>query len=110
MLLGLSLALNLAVLGLVAGALIRFGGPDGMHRPPRSLGAALYRELPREDRRALRAEIGAHGAGGLPREASAVPALIETLRASPFDAQAAAAQLAAQDRRQADWRAAMRTA
>lgn len=84
-LLGTSLALNLLVLGLVAGAMFRFGGPDGMRSPPRSIGAAMYRELPREDRRALRSgksstQYQRHGR--LKVEAAAVDTV---LRATPFD-------------------------
>ncbi|MBB96832.1 MAG: hypothetical protein CML68_19815 [Rhodobacteraceae bacterium] len=50
--LGLSLAVNLLIIGLVLGAVLRFGGP-GANRPPPT-GVSLIRALPSDDRRALR--------------------------------------------------------
>lgn len=50
---GLSLALNLLVLGLVLGVMMRFGFPGG-DRPPPPTGVSLVRALPSEDRRAIR--------------------------------------------------------
>lgn len=92
-LLGVSLALNLLVLGLIGGAMLRFGGPDGMRAPPRSVGAALFRELPREDRRALRAGAGeSHDQRHVRLKADA-KALGAALRATPFDAGAMEALL-----------------
>ena len=40
-LLALSLALNLLIIGLVGGAMVRFGGSDGMRPPPRSIRSHL---------------------------------------------------------------------
>ncbi len=53
--LGLSLALNLIVVGFLAGAAFRLreGGPGALP-DPRHYGTAYVRALPREDRRALR--------------------------------------------------------
>jgi len=85
-LLGVSLALNLLVLGLVGGAMLRFGGPEGMRAPPRSVGAALFRELPREDRRALRSGAGESHDQRHARLKADAEALGAALRATPFDA------------------------
>ena len=54
-LLGVSLALNLLVAGLAAGAALRHGRAGGMHAAPHSLAGAMIRELPPQDRRALSA-------------------------------------------------------
>lgn len=102
LILGLSLALNLAVAGLVAGAMLRFGGPDGMRPPPRNLGAALYRELPRESRRALRADMARSGAATRDRRTEAAR-LAEALRAEPFDRTRLTATLEARVRAQSEW-------
>jgi len=53
-----SLALNLLVIGLAAGAMWRYGGDHG-HRPPLPMAATLYRALPEADRDQLRQHI--HG-------------------------------------------------
>lgn len=108
--LGLSLALNLAVLGLVAGAALRHGGPDrGGH--PKPMGVMLYRELPREIRRELRETAFAPRAE-IDRQRRADAAAVDAaLRAQPFDParleavlQAQAAQRAAHHARmQAAW-------
>ncbi len=91
--LGVSLALNLLVLGLVGGAMMRFGGPDGMRPLPRTIGAALFRELPRADRRALssrsRGSLGDHQT----RRSANLMSLGDALRASPFDPEAVGAVL-----------------
>ena len=51
----LSLAANLLFIGLMVGAVMRHGhaGPRYRDRPP-SVGAALFRALPREDKREIR--------------------------------------------------------
>lgn len=84
-LLGVSLALNLLVLGVVGGAIARHGGSDGMRAPPRTIGAAMFRELPREDRRVLRAQSnGTHGDRHARQKAVAL-AVGKAVRATPFD-------------------------
>lgn len=50
--LGVSLALNLAVVGLIAGAVLR-GGPKGPPPSSRSYAAPYIRALPHADRRAI---------------------------------------------------------
>lgn len=94
--LALSLALNLAVIGLVSGFLLR-GGPDGARLPAMGYAMPYVMALPKDlrrdvfntvrgddtlpDRRARRAEYGA---------------MIAVLRATPYDAEAARAILARQ--------------
>lgn len=82
-----SLALNLLFVGLVVGAALRFGGPESMRPPPRSLGSALYRALPDDVRQEMRQQSrSGHEArrkGGF-RDVGAV---VTALRASPFDAE-----------------------
>ena len=96
-LLGVSLALNLLVVGLVGGAMWRFGGPDGTRPPPRTIGAALYRALPREDRRALLAQSRGKFPGVRDgRRKAGIQAVSAALRATPFDADAVMAILEAQ--------------
>ena len=101
-----SLALNLLVLGIVAGALI--GGPSGFGKSrgiDLELGP-LVRALSREDRQAIREELrGNETVRQSPRrERDAMLAeLLVTLRADDFDPAAAAAVL----RRQYDRTAAL---
>lgn len=85
-LLGTSLALNLLVLGVVAGAAFRFGHPDRYGGPPRSLGSALYRALPDEDRKHLWSNRTKGYESRRDRRFSDVEAVTAALRASPFDA------------------------
>jgi len=104
-----SLGLNLLVVGLVGGAMLRFG-PDGMRPPLRSVGAAMYRELPRKDRRALWAGSShAHGDRHARRKADAL-AVSAAIRATPFDAAALAAVLDEQAERRLGFRQSMQSA
>lgn len=84
--LALSLALNLAVLGMVGGALLR-GGPPG--REDRDFGLGPMADaLDRDDRRALRdAFAAAFPEARAGREAlrGDFGALLQALRAEPFD-------------------------
>ena len=84
-LLGVSLALNLLVLGVVGGAIWRFGGPHDMRSAPRSIGAAMFHELPREDRRALREGSSKGHADRRVRQQAEAKAVDAALRATPFD-------------------------
>jgi len=109
-LLGVSLALNLAVAGLAIGAAIRFGGPDGARPPAPPLGALLYRELPREDRRALfRDRLGSREERRARRQADAAE-IDAALRAVPFDVTRVEAFLATQANQHRDIEKAMRDA
>ncbi len=95
--LGVSVALNLLVAGLVAGAVLRDGGPRD--RMLRDLDFGPFTEaLSDQDRDALRREFVARSGGF--RDARAemradFDALLAVLRATPFDAEAARAVLAA---------------
>ncbi|WP_300014568.1 periplasmic heavy metal sensor [uncultured Roseobacter sp.] len=92
--LGLSLALNLAVVGLIAGTALRHG--DEKRGGPRSAGFGAYGlpymiALPREERRSVIQAVRAGKKGDLPDRAARRALYLETLavlRASPFDAQA----------------------
>lgn len=97
-LLGLSLALNLLFVGLVAGAILR-GGPHGGGKPGaelRSFGAPYLRELPKAERRALFRAL--REGGHLPDRAArraAYDTMVAALRAQPFDPAQAATVLRA---------------
>lgn len=95
-LLALSLALNLLVLGAVGGALTMRGKWQGHARVAGFSGGPLTRALVPEDRRRIGQEIrAAYDTGALPRvdRAAALEALVADLRAVPFDPQAVAAEL-----------------
>lgn len=102
--LALSLALNLAILGMMGGAFLRDGPRErGM---PRDLSFGPFNEaLSREDRRALRSAFmeraGEFRTGRAAAQAE-FRALLSALRAEPFDDAALKAALAAIERRNAD--------
>lgn len=109
-LLAVSLALNLLVIGLAAGAALRWGGLERAERPPPSVGAALYRALPRVDRDEVRAVMKArHGSRAGQRRDDARN-LAEALRASPFVPETVESILAGQDARRDQWQAAVQAA
>ncbi|KUJ76752.1 hypothetical protein AVO45_09590 [Ruegeria marisrubri] len=84
-LLGVSLALNLVVVGVIVGAALRFHGGERVRHTP-GFGPVLYRALPEEDRQALRSRLHReHGEGSKEHEED-FRALTEALRAVPFDA------------------------
>lgn len=116
LILGISLALNLLVIGLVAGAAWRFGGPEG--RPaPRSLGSALFFALPKEDRKALRQKSYGSHQDRRARAQKDASDVIAALRASPFDEtslerilqEQAASQQAHHQALQSSWMTRIRT-
>ncbi|MFV0514898.1 MAG: periplasmic heavy metal sensor [Jhaorihella sp.] len=114
-LLGLSLALNLLVAGLAAGAALRYGRAGEMHQPPRSLAGAMIRELPQQDRRALRAlardDLARDGNGGYrARRRAEASAVADALRAVPFDTAILRSLLDDQNRRRAAIRDELREA
>ena len=92
--LAVSVALNLSVAGLGAGAWLRDGPGHGM---PRDLSFGPFTEALRDsDRRELRRTLGerAHGFREARQEMQAdLEALLATLRAEPFDPAAAEAAL-----------------
>ncbi|MGV6812308.1 MAG: periplasmic heavy metal sensor [Brevirhabdus sp.] len=90
-LLFISLAGNLAVIGLVAGAIFHAQGPGGGDRfMARDPGAALFlKALEPDDRKAMIKRLRAEGRGpaATRKEARAqFTALLEALRAEPFEA------------------------
>lgn len=96
--LAVSLAFNLLVVGAVAGAVVS-GGKWRHHGPPRleAMGGPLTRALSQEDRRAIGREIlktyGRDGAGRA-RHREEFERLVEAIRATPFDRAAAESRLA----------------
>lgn len=99
-----SLALNLAVLGVIGGWILRHGiGPHGAHGPHAArlaqMGGPLTHALDSEGRRAvavqLRAERGARSAHRAALRES-FEALLADLRAQPFDPHRVETRLAAQ--------------
>ena len=99
-----SLAINLLILGAVAGFFV-FGGPERRADRDRSdFGSFYTRALSEEDRRALRRDFVA----GLERDGrdrgaflADMRATLDTLRATPFDAEAFVSAMAEQSDRRA---------
>ncbi len=87
LLLGVSLAVNLAVAGLAVGAVLRHGGPE-RDRGPHSLGVALYRALPDQDRQALRDAGRARHEERREARTEDLGAMLAALRREPFDPEA----------------------
>ncbi|MBY6068207.1 periplasmic heavy metal sensor [Leisingera aquaemixtae] len=91
-----SLALNLAVIGIAAGAAWRYSGKDQHWRRPPDIGAMMFRELDRDTRKALRQEAGgSHGSYVKRRQAEGI-AVIAALRSETFDAAGMLALMRAQ--------------
>ncbi|MBY6056696.1 periplasmic heavy metal sensor [Leisingera daeponensis] len=91
-----SLALNLAVAGIAAGAAWRFSGKDKHWRRPPDIGAMIFRELDPDTRRALRQEAGGgHGSFYKRRHAEGA-AVVIALRSDPFDSESLLALMRAQ--------------
>lgn len=82
---GVSLALNLLVIGLLAGAALRFADTEGRRPLPHSLGTAMYREMPREDREILRKNAQRRAEQSRKFRISEATAIADALRTSPFD-------------------------
>ncbi len=117
--LGLSLALNLLFVGLIAGAVWRNEGGAGM-RPggpaPQSYAAPYVQALPRADRRALNRSIrAAHPRLGREARRAVYGQMLTALRAEPFDTSAVqevldgqrSAILGVQEAAQSRWMAAI---
>ncbi|MEM6657257.1 MAG: periplasmic heavy metal sensor [Pseudomonadota bacterium] len=80
----ISLALNLLIVGIAAGTVLRLKGSDHAKAPP-GFGPALYRALPKDDRKAMRSELfGLHKNGSLGRR-QGFQDLSDALIATPFD-------------------------
>ncbi|MFA3917601.1 periplasmic heavy metal sensor [Ruegeria hyattellae] len=88
LLLGVSLALNLAVAGLAVGAMLRFGGHDHKRPMPKTVGSMLYRALPDDDRKTLRTQTRELHKARQGAKGADLKAVIAMLDADPFDPQA----------------------
>jgi uncharacterized membrane protein len=107
---GLSLALNLLVVGLLIGTVVRFGDKDGRRPPPHSMGTAMYHELPHEDRKALRKNSQARASHSKEFRAAEAEAIAAALRTSPFDKGAVQAVLDGQAEHRLKWQETTQTA
>ena len=105
-----SLMLNLLFIGLMIGAAWRFGGPGAAHRPPPSFGAALFRELPRSERKAFRTDMNARPIARMAGRREEATRLAEALRATPFDAVAVLQVLSDQAEQRALWQSTVQAA
>jgi hypothetical protein len=102
--------LNLLVLGMALGAGLRHAGVDKSQRASsQSFGAVLFRELPRQDRRAIWSEMRGSGSRMTLRRET-VGDIGAVLRAAPFSIEQAREVLARQDQQQAQWLRAARSA
>ncbi len=102
----LSLAINLLIVGVAVGSILRLKNSDHAKAPP-GFGPALYRALPKEDRKALRGELsGLHGKGAKGRSQDFM-AVTEALRAVPFDPETVTLLLQQQAQATADLQAAL---
>lgn len=79
-----SLSLNLLIVGIAAGSVYRLKGAREAGPPP-SVGMMLFRELSREDRRALRSDAQQRNSGFREARLKEGAAVMEALRATPFD-------------------------
>ncbi len=105
-LLVVSLALNLLIVGVILGTALRFKGSDRADAPP-GFGPALYYALPKSDRKALRGELSDLRGKGSHRRKQDFTALSQALRAVPFDPAAIENLLAQQSKATADLQAAL---
>lgn len=106
-----SLALNLAIAGLAAGAALRHkGGKDGYSRPPPSVGSLLFRDLDRETRDALRSKAQDGHGSYRDRRRAENEAFLQLLRADPFDPSALEEMLKGQAQKREDFQSAVRRA
>lgn len=80
----ISLALNLLVVGMAAGTAWRLKGSDHAKAPP-GFGPALYRALPKGERNAMWRELSALHRKGAKERAEDFAAMSQALRAVPFD-------------------------
>ncbi|NOE34637.1 MULTISPECIES: periplasmic heavy metal sensor [unclassified Ruegeria] len=79
-----SLALNLLIIGVAVGTVLRLKGGDHAKAPP-GFGPALYRALPKDDRKAMRSELGDLHKKGSKGRTQDFEAMSQALRAVPFD-------------------------
>ncbi|MFK7751151.1 MAG: periplasmic heavy metal sensor [Sedimentitalea sp.] len=101
---GVSLAMNVAVVGIVAGAAWRFSGSEAGHRgPPSSFGAALFRDLPRTERKAMWSQMRKTPGQRRAAEREDAAALLAALRSEPFAQEQAAELVRAHTARRESW-------
>ncbi|WP_170400310.1 periplasmic heavy metal sensor [Ruegeria arenilitoris] len=105
-LLTVSLALNLLVVGVALGTVYRIKGGD-RGKPPPGFGPAIYRALPKEDRKALRGELSERHVKGAKLRSQDFAALEAALRAEPFDPMVVQALLQQQAQAMADLQGAL---
>ena len=84
LLLIVSLALNLLVVGMVLGTAMRFKGTDRVDIAP-NFGPALFYALPRPERKVLSGELSSLRGKGSQRRKQDFSTLSEALRVVPFD-------------------------
>jgi len=109
-LLAVSLALNLLFLGLFAGASFRHRSLDAVSGPPRTIGGAMFRALPSEDRRALRAGSKTSHQDRRAGQKADAKAISAALRQTPFQADALRDILAKQGAHRAGFQEAVQLA
>ena len=105
-LLTVSLAINLLIVGVAAGTIYRVKGGDHGKAPP-GFGSALYRALPKDDRRVLRGELSGRHVRGAELRSQDFAALGAALRAEPFDPAAVQVLLQQQAQFMADTQSAL---
>ena len=96
-----SLALNLLVVGMVVGTAMRFKGTDRVNVAP-GFGSALFFALPRSERKALSGELSSLRGKGSQRRKQDFSTLSQALRVVPFDPAAVQALLGQQVRATVD--------
>ncbi|WP_171239773.1 periplasmic heavy metal sensor [Ruegeria sp. HKCCA5491] len=105
-LLAVSLALNLLIVGMAVGTVLRVKGNDHAKAPP-GFGSALYRALPKDDRKALRGDLSDRHRKGSSSRSRDFATLNEALRADPFDPVAVQTLLSRQAQSMADLQVAL---
>jgi uncharacterized membrane protein len=106
-----SLALNLAIAGLAAGAALRHkGSPPGKSGPPPSVGSLLFKDLDRETREALRSKAQDGHGSYRDRRRAETEIFLQLLRADPFDPTALEDMLKGQAQKREDFQSAVRQA
>ncbi|MEM9550478.1 MAG: periplasmic heavy metal sensor [Pseudomonadota bacterium] len=98
-----SLAVNLAVAGVVVGTMMRVTGPDGPPRTGPPAGVIIYRVLPDEERRDMRAKMRDINRTSRESRARLVAGLPDALRADPPDLATVEALVQGERDRMLDW-------
>ena len=101
-----SLALNLLVVGMVFGTAMRFKGKDRVNIAP-GFGPALFYALPGSERKALSGELSSLRGKGSHRRKQDFSTLSQALRVVPFDSTAVQALLEQQAQATVDMQEAL---